>query len=309
MAVETATIRQRAPNGLVAAYKAGLLTIWTVIKTDRRAKIGAVIVAVSVLLAIVGPYITPYETDEPNTAIRLEGPSWAHPMGTDRIGRDVFSRIIAGFRVSIMVATGALVLALISGVVLGAVSGFAGGAIDSAIMRVMDAIIAFPGRLLAIALVAAMGASMGALWFALAFSSVPQYARLVRGSVLSQKEREYTEAARATGESSSSVLFRYVLPNSMTPVFVRVPLNLGQFIVAEAGLSFLGLGFVPPTISWGQMLDAAQEHLETAPWLAVFPGLALSLVILGFVLLGDALRDRLDPRATSRRRRVGRRNG
>ena len=303
MALQATVAPQQAASPKLAAYTAGLLVVWSVIRRDRRAKIGAIIIGIAILLALFGPYITPYPTDEPNTAIRLEGPNLAHPMGTDRIGRDVFSRIIAGVRVSMMVASGAVVLALVFGVTLGAVSGFAGGKVDSVIMRVMDAIIAFPGRLLAIALVAAMGASIGALWFALAFSSMPQYARLVRGSVLSQKEREYVEAARAIGESSGSTLFRYVLPNSMTPVLVRIPLNLGQAIIAEAGLSFLGLGLVPPTISWGQMLNSSQEFLETAPWLAVFPGLALSFVILGFVLLGDALRDHLDPRARSGRRR------
>ena len=303
MALRATVAPQQAASPKLAAYTAGLLVVWSVIRRDRRAKIGAIIIGVAILLALFGPYITPYSTDEPNTAIRLEGPNLAHPMGTDRIGRDVFSRIIAGVRVSMMVASGAVVLALVFGVTLGAVSGFAGGKVDSVIMRVMDAIIAFPGRLLAIALVAAMGASIGALWFALAFSSMPQYARLVRGSVLSQKEREYVEAARAIGESPGSTLFRYVLPNSMTPVLVRIPLNLGQAIIAEAGLSFLGLGLVPPTISWGQMLNSSQEFLETAPWLAVFPGLALSFVILGFVLLGDALRDHLDPRARSGRRR------
>lgn len=303
MALQATAASQQAATPRLAAYMAGLLVVWGVIRRDRRAKIGAIIIGIAVLLALIGPYITPYPTDEPNTAIRLEGPNLAHPMGTDRIGRDVFSRIIAGVRVSMMVASGAVVLALVFGVALGAVSGFAGGSVDSVIMRVMDAIIAFPGRLLAIALVAAMGASIGALWFALAFSSMPQYARLVRGSVLSQKEREYVEAARAIGESPGSTLFRYVLPNSMTPVLVRIPLNLGQAIIAEAGLSFLGLGLVPPTISWGQMLNSSQEYLETAPWLAIFPGLALSIVILGFVLLGDALRDHLDPRARSGRRR------
>ena len=303
MGFQVAVAPQQAASPKLAACKAGLATVWGVVQRDRRAKIGAIIIGIAIFLALFGPYITPYATDEPNTAIRLEGPSLEHPMGTDRIGRDVFSRIIAGVRVSMLVASGAVVLALVSGVVLGAVSGFAGGTVDSVIMRVMDAIIAFPGRLLAIALVATIGASVGALWFALAFSSMPQYARLVRGSVLSQKEREYVEAARAIGESPGATLFRYVLPNSMTPVLVRIPLNLGQAIVAEAGLSFLGLGLVPPTISWGQMLNSSQQYLETAPWLAIFPGLALSIVILGFVLLGDALRDHLDPRARPGRRR------
>ncbi len=169
-------------------------------------------------------------------------------------------------------------------------------------MRIMDAIIAMPGRLLAIALVAAIGPSVGALWFAISFGSVPRYARLIRGGVLAQREREYVEAARAIGEGSGSTLFRYVLPNAMAPVLVQITLNFPSAITAEASLSFLGLGLVPPTISWGQMLSAAQQYLEVAPWLAIFPGLALSVLIMGFVLLGDALRDHLDPRYHGRRR-------
>ena len=149
---------------------------------------------------------------------------------------------------------------------------------------------------------AAVGPSIGALWIAISFSSVPRYARLIRGGVLAQREREYVEAARAIGEGSGSTLFRYVLPNAMAPVVVQITLNFASAIIAEASLSFLGLGLVPPTISWGQMLSAAQQYLEVAPWLAIFPGLALTVLILGFVLLGDALRDHLDPRYHGRRR-------
>jgi peptide/nickel transport system permease protein len=289
----------KAPPGYVIAFQ----NVGRVVARDRRAKIGLVILVVFVVVGLIGPYITPYPVDQPETAMRFNAPSLEHPFGTDRLGRDVFSRTLAGVQVSLLIAFGAVLMALVSGVLLGAVAGFAGGAVDSVIMRLMDAIIAFPGRLLAIALVAAMGASVGALWFALAFSAVPEYARLVRGTVLGQKERDYTEAARSIGEPSSSVLLRYVLPNSMTPILVRIPLNLGQIIIAEAGLSFLGLGIVPPLISWGRMLSEGQEYLETAPWMAIFPGLALSILILGFVLFGDALRDHLDPRAHSRRRR------
>ena len=303
MAIDQSITSRKINAKSASAYRAAFTAMADVVRTDRRAKIGLGIVAFAVFMAIFGQYITPYPTDVPETAIRLQGPSWAHPFGTDVIGRDQLSRIMAGVRISMVVAAGAVIMALVAGLLLGAVSGFAGGVVDSVIMRIMDAIIAFPGRLLAIALVVVWGASIQALWFAIAFSAVPQYARLIRGSVLSQKEREYVEAARSVGESPGSMLFRYVLPNSMTPVLVRVPLNFGQAIIAEAGLSFLGLGLVPQTISWGQMLSASQDFIETSPHLMIFPGLALSIVILGFVLLGDALRERLDPRSLSRRRR------
>ena len=288
-----------APKGFGAA----LGEIVRVILSDRRSTIGVAILLVSVVVALIGPYVTPYDPDEPNTAIRLTGPSWEHWMGTDHIGRDLFSRVLAGLTVSMMVALGAVAIAVLAGLPLGALSGYMGHSVDVVVMRLMDTIIAFPGRLLAIALVAAMGASVVNLWFAIAFSSIPRYARITRGGVLAQKEREYVEAARAIGESPSAVLIRYILPNSLAPVAVQISLNFAFAILAESSLSFLGLGLVPPTISWGQMLSAAQEFMEIAPWLAIFPGLALSILILGFVLLGDALRDHLDPRQGRRGRR------
>lgn len=292
---------EAAPR-VVSGYMAVFVAIRQVIANDRKAKVGAAILVFAVVIAIIGPYIAPYDVEEPFTDNRFDAPSFAHVMGTDHIGRDVFSRIISGLTVSLLVATGAVAMGVVIGIPLGALSGFRGGWVDSVIMRFMDAIIAVPGRLLAIALVAAVGPSIQALWVAISFSSIPGYARLVRSGVLAQKEREFVEAARSVGESPGSTLFRYVLPNSMAPVVVRITLNFASAIIAEASLSFLGLGLVPPIISWGQMLSAGQEYLEIAPWLAFFPGVTLSILILGFVLLGDALRDYLDPRFHGRRR-------
>jgi len=262
---------------------------------DPKGRLGLGILLVAVILALWGSQIAPYDPAAPNTAIRFEAPSMSHWMGTDEVGRDIFSRVMAGVRASLLVATGAVLVALVVGFPLGAVSGYVGGRLDSLIMRIMDGIIAFPSRLLAIALVAFSGASIPALWFAIAFGSIPGYARIIRGEVLGQKEREYVDAGRAIGESWLAVLIRYILPNSMTPIAVRIPLNYAHAITAEAGLSFLGLGLVPPTISWGQMLSKAQGYLEVAPWLAFFPGLALATLILGFVFVSDVLRDAKGP--------------
>jgi len=269
---------------------------------DRRAAIGFCVIALAFILAIWGIHLVPYDPSEPNTVVRFQPPGAAHWMGTDEAGRDIFSRIVAGVQVSLTVATGAVLLALAIGFPLGALSGYAGGWLDALIMRITDGIIAFPTRLLAIALVAFSGASIPSLWFAIAFGSIPSYARIVRGEVLGQKEREYVDAGRAMGESSWAILVRHILPNCMTPVSVRIPLNYAHAITAEASLSFLGLGLVPPTISWGQMLSKSQSYMEVAPWLAVFPGLALASLILGFVLLSDALRDYNGPRYRTARK-------
>jgi peptide/nickel transport system permease protein len=269
---------------------------------DKRAITGLCVVIAAVLLTIWGRDVVPFDPSEPDTAIRFQSPSLNHWMGTDEAGRDIFSRVLAGVSASMTVATGAVIVALIVGFPLGAISGYAGGHTDALTMRVMDGVVAFPSRLLAIALVAFSGASIPALWFAIAFGSVPGYARIVRGEVLGQKEREYVDAGRAIGENSLALLVRHILPNCMTPVMVRIPLNFAHAITAEASLSFLGLGLVPPTISWGQMLNKAQSYLEVAPWLAIFPGLALATLILGFVLLSDALRDLGGPDYRARRR-------
>jgi peptide/nickel transport system permease protein len=264
--------------------------------SDRRGMVGGILLVLYILVALVGPGISFYDLNAPDLDVRMQAPSWAHWLGTDRIGRDVLTRIIAGSQVSLQVAVGAVVMALFLGAPLGALGSYVGGAIDALVQRVMEGIMAFPSLVLALALVALAGPSVIVLWFAIAFSSIPRYARLVRSGVLTQKEREYVDAARAMGQSPMRILFRQILPNIMAPIAVQLTLDFARAISVEASLSYLGLGLSMPYISWGTMIRDAQDFLEVAPWLAIFPGLALAGVILAFTLVGDALRDRMDPR-------------
>jgi peptide/nickel transport system permease protein len=229
----------------------------------------------------------------------MQAPSSTHWLGTDRIGRDVLTRIIAGSRVSLQVAAGAVLMALLLGAPLGAFGSYSGGTIDALVQRVMEGIMSFPALVLALALVALAGPSVIMLWFAIAFSSIPRYARLIRSGVLTQKEREYVDAARAMGQSPIRILVKQILPNIMAPIAVQLTLDFARAISVEASLSYLGLGLSVPYISWGTMIRDAQDFLEVAPWLAIFPGLALVGVILAFTIVGDALRDRMDPRMRS----------
>lgn len=264
--------------------------------SDRRAMVGGMLLVLYILVALMGPGISPYDLNAPDLDVRMQAPSWAHWLGTDRIGRDVLTRIIAGSQLSLQVAAGAVIMALILGAPLGALGSYVGGAIDSLVQRVMEGIMAFPSLVLALALVALAGPSVIMLWFAIAFSSIPRYARLVRSGVLTQKEREYVDAARAMGQSPMRILVRQILPHIMAPIAVQLTLDFARAISVEASLSYLGLGLSVPYISWGTMIRDAQDFLEVAPWLAIFPGLTLAGVILAFTLVGDALRDRLDPR-------------
>ncbi len=264
--------------------------------SDRRFTIGGMLLVLYILVALMGPGISPYDLNAPELDIRMQAPSWAHWLGTDRIGRDVLTRIIAGSRVSLEVAAGAVIMALILGAPLGALGSYAGGTTDSLVQRVMEGIMSFPSLVLALALVALAGPSVIMLWFAIAFSSIPRYARLVRSGILTQKEREYVDAARAMGQSPMRILVRQILPHVMAPIAVQLTLDFARAITVEASLSYLGLGLSVPYISWGTMIRDAQDFLEVAPWLAIFPGLTLAGVILAFTLVGDALRDRMDPR-------------
>jgi peptide/nickel transport system permease protein len=212
---------------------------------------GVVIVGVWLLTALLAPFMATHDPYEINIAQRLKSPSADHWLGTDFLGRDTYSRIVFGARTAFQVAVGAVFLGAFFGIPIGAIAGFAGRWVDSALMRVMDAIIAFPGRLLAIALVASLGGGLYSLYIALGINSIPSYARIVRGVVMSQKQKEYVEAARMTGESNWSILFLQVLPNCMSPLLVRLSLDFGHAILAESSLSFLGLGLPPPTASWG----------------------------------------------------------
>lgn len=263
---------------------------------DRRFIVGVILLVLYIFISLIGSSISPYDLNAPNLDVRMQAPSSAHWLGTDRIGRDVLTRIIAGSQVSLQVAVGAVVMALILGAPLGALGGYIGGTFDALVQRVMEGIMAFPSLVLALALVALAGPSVVALWFAIAFSSVPRYARLIRSGVLTQKEREYVDAARAMGQSPLRILFRQILPNIMAPIAVQLTQDFARAITVEASLSYLGLGLSVPYISWGTMIRDAQDFLELAPWLAIFPGLALAGVILAFTFVGDALRDQMDPR-------------
>jgi peptide/nickel transport system permease protein len=229
-------------------------------------------------------------------ALRLAGPSLAHPLGLDELGRDILARLVAGARVSLLVGLSVVSVSAAVGLLVGGVAGYAGGWVDTLIGRVIDVLMAFPGILLAIALVAALGPSLEHVVLALTTIGWVGYARLVRGQVLKAREFEYVQAARSLGASAPRVLWRHVLPSAYPAVLVQATLGMAGAIVAEASLSFLGLGVQPPTPSWGAMLDAGRGHLLDAPHLTIFPGVAIALLVLGFNFLGDGLRDRMDPR-------------
>jgi peptide/nickel transport system permease protein len=271
-----------------------------VIARNRLALCGTVIVSLWLLTALLAPFMATHDPYEINIAQRLQNPSAEHWLGTDSLGRDTYSRIVFGARTAFKVAIGAVFIGAFLGIPIGAIAGFGGRWFDAALMRLMDAIIAFPGRLLAIALVASLGGGLFSLYIALGLNSIPSYARIVRAVVLAQKEKEYVQAARMSGESELNILFLQVLPNCLSALLVRVSLDFAHAILAESSLSFLGLGLPPPTASWGLMLKEVTPFLQLQPMAAFFPGLTISLIILGFNLLGDGLRDVLDPRQYQR---------
>lgn len=271
-----------------------------VLLRNRLAALGLCIVLLVLLAALFAPALITHDPFQMNLPQRLKGASAEHLLGTDVYGRDIFTRIILGSQIAMRVAFGAVLLAVLIGVPVGAVSAYAGGWTDAVVMRFVDAFLAFPGRLLAIALVAAMGPSFLTFYLAIGLTSIPGYIRVVRATVLSQKEREYVEAARMTGEAEFRILFFQILPNCIAPILVLVSLDFAHAILVESSLSFLGLGFPPPAPSWGLMLSEARGYMELAPHVAIYPGLVISLAILGFNLLGDGLRDIFDPRQYER---------
>jgi peptide/nickel transport system permease protein len=259
-------------------------------------RIGAAIVLVAALAAIAGPALTPFSPAAQELPLRLEGPTRMHPFGLDELGRDVLSRILAGARISFLIGLVVVSVSATVGTVLGAVAGYFGGVVDDVISRVIDTLLAFPGLLLAIALVAVLGPSIGSVLFALTIIGWVGYARLVRGQVLRAREFEYVQAARAIGAAAPRVLFRHVVPAAIPAVVVQATLGMAGAVISEAALSFLGLGVQPPTPSWGTMLSGGRTHLLDAPHLTLFPGLAIALLVLGFNFLGDGLRDATDPK-------------
>ena len=267
-----------------------------------QARAGAAIVLVVVLGAIFAPWLLPWDASTQDLAHRLSGPSWQHWFGLDELGRDILARVLLGARVSLLVGFIVVGVSSAVGLAVGAVSGYYGGRIDQVIGRVMDVLMAFPGMLLAIALVAVLGPSLANVVLALTAIGWVGYARLVRGQVLKARELEFVQAARALGARPARLLARHIIPTAIPALVVQATLGMAGAILAEAALSFLGLGVQPPTPSWGTMINGGRAHLLDAPHLTVFPGIFLALVVLGFNFLGDGLRDRLDPRRLEARR-------
>jgi peptide/nickel transport system permease protein len=260
-------------------------------------QIGLWIVIVTALAAVVGPALSPFDPSSQELALRLARPSLEHPFGLDELGRDILARILAGARISFVVGLTVVSISAMLGTVLGALAGYFGGLLDEVISRVVDTLLAFPGLLLAIALVAVLGPSLGNVLFALTIIGWVGYARLVRGQVLRAREFEYVQAARALGAGAGRVLWRHIIPAALPAVLVQASLGMAGAIIGEAALSFLGLGVQPPTPSWGTMLNGGRAHMLDAPHLTVFPGLAIALLVLGFNFVGDGLRDLADPRS------------
>jgi peptide/nickel transport system permease protein len=258
-------------------------------------KVGAAIVLVAVLAALVGPVLMPFDPSDQELALRLEGPSSHHWFGLDELGRDIFARVLSGARISLLVGLVVVGVSSTVGTLLGSIAGYFGGVTDEILSRLMDILLAFPGLLLAIAMVAVLGPSLTNVIIALSLIGWVGYARLVRGQVLRTRELEFVQAARALGATIPRILTRHVIPTALPAVTVQATLGMGGAILAEAALSFLGLGVQPPTPSWGTMLSYGRSHLLEAPHLTIFPGLAIAVLVLGFNFLGDGLRDALDP--------------
>lgn len=291
-----ALTKPKPTNQLVQSRTRGITDLPIRLLRNRLAVIGMSITIIVVLTAIFAPVLAPYDPLELNITERLKPPTAKHIMGTDHLGRDIFSRVVYGARISLQVGIVAVALGTLVGLIVGATAGYLGGRVDTILMSIMDAIYAFPAILLALALVAAFGASLVTVMTAIAIVRIPIFARTVRASVLAEREKEYVEAARCIGQNSLWILLRHILPNTLAPLIVVTTTYFATAIVVEASLSFLGLGVPPPAASWGVMLNDGRKYMEAYPHVVIFPGAAISLTVLGFNLLGDGLRDVLDPR-------------
>ncbi|WP_316188220.1 MULTISPECIES: ABC transporter permease [unclassified Bradyrhizobium] len=261
----------------------------------KGAMVGLCLITAFILLAVLAPVVAPYDPIKTSWALVRKAPSAAHWFGTDDLGRDVLARVIYGARASLLAGAISVAIALAIGVPIGIIAGYRGGFLDALISRITDAMLACPFLILAIALAAFLGPSLGNAMIAIGISATPIFVRLTRGEVMSVKVEEYVEAARSVGDTDLQIAVRHILPNIMPALLVQATLSVAAAIIAEAALSFLGLGQQPPAPSWGSMLNAAQRFLTNAPWMAIWPGLAIFLVVLSLNLLGDGLRDALDP--------------
>jgi glutathione transport system permease protein len=269
---------------------------WRKFKKQRMAVVAGYFVLLLLIVAFIGPYIAPYSAIEPDYDNILSAPKFIHLAGTDAFGRDIFSRIIEGTRISLFVGLTSVIVGVIGGTVLGLISGYYGGWLDSIIMRCCDVLFAFPGILLAIGIIAILGPGLGNVIIAVAIFSIPIFARIVRSSTLSIKAAVFVEAARSTGASHRRIIWKHIFPGTLSSIIVYFTMRIGTSILTAASLSFLGLGAQPPSPEWGAMLSSGRDFLNTAPQVTFFPGIAIFMTVLAFNLLGDGLRDALDPK-------------
>ena len=271
--------------------------IWEIALRNKLTLTGFIIVGLVVLVGLLAPVLAPYDPNLMDIPARLQGPSSAHPFGTDEMGRDILSRVMYGARISIAVGVIIVAVSAAIGVVLGSLSGYFGGKIDQAVMAVTDMILAFPSMVLGLALTAAMGPGLLNTMLAVIIVRIPMYTRLMRGQVLVQKEQQYVRAARTFGEKPFWIVARHIVPNCLTPLMVQMTLGIGDAILIASSMSFIGLGAQPPTPEWGAMISTARVYAIDQWWYAAFPGLSILITIMGFNLIGDGIRDILDPRS------------
>lgn len=276
--------------------EAGLLDIWRRLRKNPLAMFGLFIVVLLIFFAITADIVAPFKYYEQNLINSFQSPSKEHLFGTDEFGRDIFSRIIHGSRISLQVGLIAVGISVILGGFFGSVAGYYGGRIDNLIMRGMDILLSIPSILLAIAIAASLGPGLYNMMIAVGISTTPQYARIIRGSVLSLRGEEFVEAAKAVGSSDTRIILKHILPNCLAPIIVQSTLGVASAILTAAGLSFIGLGIQPPTPEWGAMLSGGREYIRDYAYMTIFPGLAIMITILALNFLGDGLRDVLDPK-------------
>ncbi len=287
------------PEVVIEKPEFRLKSMWDALRKNKAALFGLFVIIVLVIIAIIGPYITPYD---PNKNVMIDAnqtPSADHWFGTDKLGRDIFSRVIVGTRISLFVGVSAVAFSLILGTIFGSIAGYFGGKIDAVIMRIMDIMLSIPSILLAVTLMAALGKGLDKAIIAIGVVSIPEYARIIRSSILSVKENDYVAAARVLGNSDTRIIFHHILPNVLSSIVVRATLGISTAILDTAALGFLGLGVQPPTAEWGDMLGRVKELVVVYPHMLIFPGLAITLAVLAFNLFGDGLRDALDPKSRS----------
>jgi len=270
--------------------------VWRRFKKNKRAVVGGILVIFILLAGVFAPVLTPYEPNTQDLMITNQGPSWEHLCGTDNYGRDIFTRILYGARISMIVGWIAVLTSCLLGGTLGAIAGFYGGKVDNVIMRFMDIFLAIPNILLNISITAALGGGLVNMLIAMGVSSTPTYCRTLRAEILKVRNQEFVKAARAAGASDMLIIVKHIVPNCLAPMIVRITMSIGSAILSCASLSFIGLGISPPTAEWGSMLASGREFIRTAPHICTFPGLAIMLTVLALNLMGDGIRDAFDPK-------------